>query len=340
MNTVVVIDDNQVNLALIGGLVGKLEGCRSVCFSDALRGMEWCERNNPDLVIVDYVMPEMNGIDFIRRFKAIPRNKEIPVIMVTASSESMVRYEALDSGANDFLNKPVDRIEFLARARNMLVLRNSQKNIADHAKLMAEAVEKATSEILAREHETVLRLCKAAECRDQDTGDHLLRIAHCSAHIAGNLGLSEKECNLLRLAAPMHDVGKIGTPDHILLKPGKLTAEEFHEMKNHTLFGHRILEKSESALLQAAAEIALSHHEQFDGSGYPHGLQGEDIPLFGRIVAVADVFDALVTVRPYKSAWRIEEAEKYLRANAGRHFDPACVDAFFKNWESTAYPVV
>jgi putative two-component system response regulator len=244
-----------------------------------------------------------------------------------------VRYRALRLGAIDFLNKPLDGPEFLARVKNMLDLRASQKLVAARAEWLASEVEKATREILARERETLFCLGRAAEYRDPETGAHILRMAHYSRLIAERLGLSTDEQQLILSAAPMHDIGKLGTPDNILLKPGRLTPEEFEIMKQHAVIGYRILKDSSSRVLQAGAEIAHTHHEKFDGSGYPNGLRGEAIPLHGRIVAVADVFDALTSERPYKKAWEVERALEFLREGSGTHFDPRCVDAFVRDFD-------
>ena len=192
---------------------------------------------------------------------------------------------------------------------------------------------KATEEIRRREQETILRLSRAAEFRDPETGDHLQRMAHYSWMIAVRLGLPPEQQQLILEAAPMHDVGKVGIPDHILLKPGKLDEAEFSIMKQHPVIGHQILSDSSSPLLQIAAVIAISHHEKYDGTGYPHGRKGEDIPLFGRIVAVADVFDALTSERPYKRAWSLEDAVVFLEEGCGSHFDPKCVQAFLTGWD-------
>jgi response regulator RpfG family c-di-GMP phosphodiesterase len=205
--------------------------------------------------------------------------------------------------------------------------------MADHASWLSGEVRKATQEIVQRERETVFRLAKAAEYRDPETGAHILRMAHYSMLIARELGLSEADQQLILEAAPMHDIGKVGIADKILLKPARLTPEEFEVMKQHALFGYELLTGSSSKLLQAAAGIAKGHHEKFDGSGYPDGLQGEAIPIFSRIVAVADVFDALTSERPYKKAWEVEAAVDFLTHGAGSHFDPACVKAFLNAWE-------
>lgn len=333
MSHILIIDDSRVALSWYKRTVAQLDHCEASFFLNPEEAIDWCRTHEPDLVIVDYVMPQMNGNSFIRQFRALPGKREIPLVMVTASDDQMVRYAALDLGAHDFLAKPVDEFEFLVRARNMLALRSSQKERADRAAWLEEEVRKATEMILHREQETVMRLWKAAECKDPETGAHVQRISHYSGLIARNLALPEDEQEIITRAAPMHDIGKIGTPDSILLKPGKLTPEEFEIMKQHTVLGYEILANSSSAVLQASAEIALSHHEKFDGSGYPYGLIGEDISLFGRIVAVADVFDALTSERPYKKAWETDRVVDYLKANRASHFCPECLDAFFEGWD-------
>jgi putative two-component system response regulator len=331
---VLIIDDVQLNLNLLQHLVKKLPDCDSTAFLDADEALNWCREHEPDLVIVDYMMPAMDGIEFTRRFRAIGGRDEIPVLMVTANHETEVRHEALLDGVSDFLNKPLDKTEFLARAKNMLALRKSHKSLAGRAVLLAEEVRKATAEIVAREQETIFCLSRAAEYRDPETGAHIHRMAHYSRLIAKGLGLSIEQQELLLQAAPMHDIGKMGTPDVILLKPGKLTPEEFEIMKQHAVFGYEVLNRSCSLLLKAAAEIAYTHHEKYDGSGYPRGLSGNAIPLFGRIVAVADVFDALTSERPYKKAWSMESAKEFLLNGKGGHFDPECVDAFLSDWNA------
>jgi putative two-component system response regulator len=312
-------------------LVRKLPDCEPVCFTDPVAGLDWCLANEPDLLVVDYMMPQLSGTELTAKFRV--RYPEIPVLMVTANHETELRHQALQMGVTDFLNKPLDNTEFLARAKNMLALRRSHKFLADRAALLAEEVRKATAQILEREQETVFCLARAAEYRDPETGVHIVRMAHYSKHIGRMLGLSVEQQDLLLETAPMHDIGKVGTPDLILLKPGKLTDAEFSIMKQHAVIGYEILNASTSPLLKVAAEIALNHHEKFDGSGYPNGAKGDAIPQFGRIVAVADVFDALTSERPYKKAWSIEQATQMLRDGAGKHFDPDCVEAFFADFD-------
>ena len=328
---VVIIDDAQINVTLLQHLVRKLPDCEPVCFTDPVAALEWCLANEPDLVIVDYMMPILSGTELAERFRA--HHPDIPVLMITANHEIALRHEALKIGVTDFLSKPMDNIEFLARAKNMLTMRASHKKLANHAAWLADEVRKATETIVAQERETIFCLSKAAEYRDPETGGHILRMAHYSRHIARCMGLSVAQQDLLLAAAPMHDIGKVGTPDMILLKPGKLTESEMVIMKQHATIGFEILSSSSSPLMQVAAEIAHTHHEKFDGSGYPRALVGEAIPLFGRIVAVADVFDALTSERPYKKAWSIKDATQWLRDGKGKHFDPACVDAFLREWD-------
>lgn len=334
MQAVVIIDDSELNLTLLRHFVAQLGDCAAHSFTVPEQGLAHCLQQTPDLLIIDYMMPGLNGVELLRRFRATPACANIPVLMITASDVTQIRYLALESGANDFLSKPLDRIEFLARARNMLALRSSQKQLEERASWLAAEVAKATQEILRREQETILRLSRAAEFRDPQTGAHVQRMAHYAWMIGARLGLPSEQQQLLLEAAPMHDVGKVGIPDHILLKPGRLDAAELSIMQEHAAIGHHILSGSHSPLLQMAAEIALSHHEKYDGSGYPHGLVGTSIPVAARIVAVADVFDALVSERPYKRAWAVPQAVAFLTEQRGQHFDPDCIDAFLSDFDA------
>lgn len=328
---IAIVDDTPLNLTLIQALVRKLTppGTEIVTFTSPLEGLQWCGNNEPDLLIVDYMMPDINGIEFIETVRKLYPSDTVPILMVTAAHEKEVRYQSLTAGANDFLTKPIDRHEFDPRVRTMLSLRASQQRLRNWNDDLREAVIRKTAEIVAREQETIARLARAAEFRDPETGAHIVRMAHYSQLIAKQLGLDGELCERILSAAPMHDIGKVGTPDHILLKPGRLTAEELIVMRQHSRIGHDILQGSSSPMIQMAAEIALTHHEKFDGSGYPDGTVGEAIPISGRIVAVADVFDALTSPRPYKEAWPLERAFDFIKSGRGSHFDPACVDAFF-----------
>lgn len=330
---VVIVDDTHINLVLMSRLIVKLEGVETMTFQDAHLALDWCLSNPYDLLILDYMMPDINGLEFIRRLHdQLGEPTCPPVLMVTASHDVEIRHRALENGADDFLIKPIDKIEFLARTRNMLQLRRATVSLQDRASWLTEEVNKATGKLLAREQETIMLLCRASEYRDPETGVHILRMAHYSRLIAAELGLSAEEQQNILNAAPMHDIGKVGTPDHILLKPGKLEPAQMDIMRQHAIIGYEILKSSQATMLQLAAEIAYTHHERFDGTGYPRALKGEAIPLVGRIVAVADVFDALTSVRPYKKAWTIENAKQYLLDNCGTHFDPQCVHALIQRW--------
>ncbi|NRR29242.1 response regulator [Oxalobacteraceae bacterium] len=328
---VVIVDDIHINLVLMSRLMDKLPDVGTITFQSAQEALLWCNNNPYDLLIVDYMMPDMNGLELIARLTAAPEERP-PVLMVTASMDVEVRHRALENGASDFLIKPIDKVEFLARTRNMLALRSATLSLQHRASWLASEVSKATAELRAREQETIMLLCRASEYRDPETGAHILRMAHYSRLIAAELGLSAADQEDILNAAPMHDIGKVGTPDHILLKPGRLTEDEMVIMRQHAAIGHSILKGSQAPMLQLAAEIAFSHHERFDGSGYPNGLAGAGIPLVGRIVAVADVFDALTSVRPYKRAWTMEAARQYLLDNCDSHFDPECVAALLRCW--------
>ncbi|HYH40233.1 MAG TPA: HD domain-containing phosphohydrolase [Azospirillum sp.] len=328
---VVVVDDSRSSIAHLTRLVQSVPGCAPHPFLSSARALEWCLRHEPDLVLLDHEMPPPDGLTFLEAFRA--EHAEVPVVMVTNCTEQALRHAALNLGATDFLNKPVDECEFLARVRNLLKLRRSHLSLCSRSEWLDAEVRKATRSLALRERETILFLSRAAERRDPETGGHLVRMAAYAGLIAEALGLPAAEADLIHAAAPMHDVGKIGIPDHILLKPGRLDPEERRVMQQHPAIGHEILDGSSSVLLQVAAEIAFCHHERWDGSGYPRALSGEAIPLPGRITALADVFDALTSVRPYKAAWPLDAAYEYVVQNRGRHFDPACVDALLARRE-------
>lgn len=331
---VVVVDDQTIGRKILEQLIRSIDAeIKVASFGDPLAALERVREQPPDLILTDYMMPEMDGVSFIRHIRAIPACADVPVVVVTIVEDKRIRYEALDAGATDFLNRPIDQHECRARCRNLLTLRKQQKIIRDRARWLEERVALATREIQARERETLLRLAKAGEYRDEGTGNHVLRMAHFSRLMAEALALPSTTCEDIELAAPMHDIGKVGVPDSILLKPARLSEAEFAVIRQHARIGYEILKESPSHYLQLGATIALYHHEKYDGSGYPEGLKGEEIPLEARIVAVADVFDALTTERPYKQPWPMEEAVAYIEALAGSHFDPLCVRAFLDRLE-------
>ncbi|MER2320638.1 HD domain-containing phosphohydrolase [Methylobacterium brachiatum] len=285
-----------------------------------------------DLVLVDYHMPTMDGIAFIQQMRTIPHYAQVPIAMVTSDISDAVRLAALEAGATDFLDKSMRGVEQTVRLRNLIRLAKAVRRLAEQAAWLDGEVEAALRHMREREEEIIFRLSLAVEYRDNDTGDHTWRVARYSQIVAEALGLPAEVCRNLYLAAPLHDVGKVAIPDGILLKPGRLDPDEFALIKTHATIGQRILGGSTSELIRLAAEIAEAHHEKWDGSGYPKGLAGPQIPLSARIVAVADVFDALTTQRPYKEAMPFEAALDCIRADSGRHFDPACVEAFCARW--------
>ena len=285
-----------------------------------------------DLVICDYLMPDMDGIEVIRRLRQIPTYSAVPLVMITSNEQTEVCRRAIEAGVTDFLHKPVDAVQLLARVRNLLALRRAHVEMCERARLLDGAVSLAHLALEQREEEIIWRLARAIDARDGQTGEHISRMATICFLIAQQLGLPPETCRTIYLAAPLHDVGKIGIPDAILSKPGRLTPEEYALMQRHVEIGVKILENANSELIRTAEIIAAGHHERWNGSGYPAGLAGADIPLEARIAAVADVFEALCTERPYKRAWSLAEARGEMVARSGTLFDPACVEAFLQCW--------
>lgn len=328
---VVIVDDQSTGRMILAKIIMQIaDDITVIDFADPEKALQWLSSNQVDLIVTDYRMPGLNGIEFIKKVRDTSHGEHIPVMMITVVSEKEVRYEALDAGATAFLTRPIDQIECRTTCRNLLKLHQQQMIIQNRADWLAQQVSIATEQILLREQETILRLAKAGEYRDEETGNHVIRMAKYSKEIAKELGLNELECNDIEHAAQMHDIGKIGIPDRILLKEGKFEQDEWAIMQTHTTIGYEILSGSQSKYMQMGAIIALNHHERFNGQGYPNQLKGVDIPLIARIVSVADVFDALISVRPYKKAWPIQDAIDFIKDNSGSQFDPLCVDAFCK----------
>jgi two-component system, response regulator RpfG len=326
--SVLIVDDQSTSRTILSHVVKSINPKTTVIEKmnpeDAL---EWATEHKADLVFIDYVMPEMNGVDFVRLLKTLPKYHAVPVIMITIKKDAKTRYEALDAGVTDFLSKPVDVYECTARAKNLLTMHQQHIELQNKSNLFENLVKVATSEIRAREKETLMRLARAGEHKDYDTAMHLQRMSMYSRLIADAIGLDEEEAEVIELASPLHDIGKIGVPDSILLKVSALDDLEMKLMRKHPIIGYEILQDSPSKYLQKGSEIALAHHERYDGTGYPYALKGKDIPLSARIVALADVFDALTSVRPYKEAWDIGKALDYISEESGKHFDPDLVDA-------------
>lgn len=326
---IVSIDDNENNLMLIEALCLDA-GLEVESFLDPLDGLMHCLQNPVDMIVIDYMMPNLNGLEFIKEYRG--SNTEVPIIMITAAgSDEGIHAQAFEAGANDFLSKPVNATLFKARVFNLLNLYEKKMLLNDRAKHLESEVKAATQALIDREHETLRLLGKVSEYKDPETASHISRVAHYSKMLAAQYGLSEKEQELIFYASPFHDMGKVGIADAILLKPGKLDEDEFTIMKTHASLGYEMLKDSQSEFLQCGAQIAISHHEKYGGGGYPNGISGEDINIYGRITAVADVFDALTSTRPYKKAWSFDDAMNLLVEEKGKHFDPKLVDLFIQN---------
>lgn len=305
--TLLVVDDEATNLSVMRQILK--DNYRLVFAKNGDKALELAREEQPDLILLDVMMPDTSGYDVCAQLKQDKTTAEIPVIFVTALTETADEARGFAVGGVDYITKPVSAP--IVRAR-----------VATHLSLVrADELKQSRLEI-------VQRLGLAAEYKDNETGLHVIRMSHYSALMARALGFDEEAIEELLHASPMHDVGKIGIPDNILQKPGKLTPEEWEIMQEHPVIGARIIGNHTKGLLRMAYDIALTHHEKWDGSGYPQGLAGEEIPLVGRIVAIADVFDALTTERPYKKAWPVNEAVAYIREQSGKHFDPALVEVF------------
>jgi two-component system, response regulator RpfG len=326
--SVLIVDDQSTSRTILTHVVKSINSkIKVIEKTNPETALEWATEHTADLIFVDYVMPEMNGTEFVRLLKTLPQYESVPVIMITIKKDAETRYAALDAGVADFLSKPVDIYECKARCKNLLTMHQQHIALQNRSDVFESLVKSATAEIRSREKETLMRLARAGEHKDYDTAMHLQRMSLYSRAIAEKIGLDEEEAEVIELASPLHDIGKIGIPDSILLKKSALDDLELKLMRKHPIIGYEILQGSPSKFLQKGSEIALAHHERYDGTGYPYALRGNDIPLSARIVAVADVFDALTSIRPYKEAWSIEKALEYLRDESGKHFDPELVKA-------------
>ena len=332
MMDALLVDDSDTMRLRLRRLLEAKPGVSVTDHADPAAALVEAQMRAFDFVLVDCHMRAMDGIAFIRCIRTIPHYAQVPIVMITDDVSDAVRLAALEAGATDFLDRSVQGVELTVRLRNVIRLAKAVRRLAEQAAWLDGEVEAALRHMREREEEIIFRLALAVEYRDNETGDHTWRVARYSQIVAEGLGLPPEMCRNLYLAAPLHDVGKVGIPDGILLKPDRLDRDEFDVIKTHATIGRRILGGSASELICLAAEIAESHHERWDGGGYPKGLAGAAIPLAARIVAVADVFDALTTARPYKAAMSFEAALDCIRADSGRHFDPACVAAFCARW--------
>lgn len=326
--SVLIVDDQSTSRTILSQVVkGINPKTKVVEKSNPEHALQWAMKHTADLVFVDYVMPEMNGVEFVRLLKTLPEYASVPVMMITIKKDAETRCAALDAGLTDFISKPVDVHECAARTKNLLTMHHQHIELQNRSNVLEGLVKAATAKIKNREKETLIRLARAGEYKDFDTAMHLQRMSLYSRALAVAIGFTEEDAEIIELAAPLHDIGKIGIPDSILLKKGALDADEMEIMRKHPLMGYEILQDSPSEYLQKGGEIALAHHERFDGTGYPYGLKGNKIPVSARIVAIADVFDALTSKRPYKEAWSLDQAFEYICNESGKHFDPELVTA-------------
>ncbi len=318
--TILIVDDSPENLDVLGGILrDKYKVQAAISGELALKIANAPAK--PDMVLLDIMMPEMDGFEVCRQLKANPATHDIPVIFVTAKTEVSDEKLGFSLGAVDYITKPISPPRVMARVHTHLALYDQQRELS-------RQVRQRTQELANTQQQVINRLGRAAEYKDNETGMHVIRMSYYTQFLAEAAGYSGEWVDLLQQAAPMHDIGKIGIADKILLKPGKLDTEEWTEMQRHVEYGGNIIGDDDSQLLIMAKEIALGHHEKWNGEGYPKGIAGDDIPLSARIVAIADVFDALTSVRPYKEAWPIEKALNLIEEEAGQHFDPKLAPLF------------
>lgn len=327
---ILIVDDEEANVRLIEKILSLGGYHNYYSTTDSTKAVELYKQQQPHLILLDLNMPQFDGFDVMHQLTITESSDNFPSILVlTAQTDRDTRIRALNSGAKDYVHKPFDRVELLSRIRNHLEVKRLHETIQQQNNFLEDKVAERTHELQKTRLEVIHRLGLAAEYRDSETGFHIIRMSKISAELAKAVGLSDAECELILNSSPMHDIGKLGIPDSVLLKPGKLDAAEWEIMKAHTIIGAEILSGGDSELLIQAKLIAMTHHERWDGSGYPKGLKGEEIPLVGRIVALADVFDALTSERPYKEAWSVTEAKNYILEMSGKQFDPKLVEIFF-----------
>lgn len=327
---ILIVDDQAANILLLKKILQKAGYQNIHSTMDARQATRLYVEHNIDLLLLDIRMPYLDGFKVMDELKNTLGEDYLPILVLTAELTSETKNKALNSGAKDFLTKPFDSLEILLRVNNIIEVRLLHKKIIKQNQELEEKVKARTKALEQSQIEIIQRLGLAAEYKDNETGNHVLRMSKASQLLAQAAGLSDVEVDMIISAAPMHDIGKIGIPDSILLKPGKLNATEWTVMKKHVEIGGKILSGSDAPLMVMARQIAMTHHEKWDGTGYPQGLSGEAIPIAGRICAICDVFDALTSERPYKQAWSIEDAMAFLKEQRGRHFDPDLVLIFEK----------
>jgi putative two-component system response regulator len=327
---ILIVDDNSVNILLLEKLL-KMSGYSNIMSTtDSRETLSLYREHYPDLILMDLRMPYLDGFEVMEQLNAVKEDDFLPIIAITAYNDQEHKLKALTLGAKDFIGKPFDYAEVLMRIKNILEIRLLNNEIKQNNRRLVNKVQERTKELEDLQVELIHRLARAAEFRDSETGNHIVRMSKYTYELGKAYGLPEKDCELMFHASTLHDIGKIGIPDEVLLTPGKLTPDDWEKMKTHTVKGAQILAGSSAEMIKLAEQIALYHHEKWDGSGYPNGLQGEGIPLVGRITAICDVFDALISERPYKKAWEIDEASEEIEKGRGTHFDPSLVDHFMK----------
>ncbi len=326
---ILIVDDNPSNVILLKKILAFSGYANIVTTTDSREVIDIYKHFRPDLILLDLEMPHLDGFKILEDLNSLKQEDYLSVMIITSQSDKEDRLKALKMGAKDYINKPFDHAEILMRIKNMLEIRvlHNQANMQNH--VLEEKVHQRTSELRDLQFDLLQRLLRAAEFRDNDTGSHIKRIGQYCSALAKEAGQSNKFCDLIEHAAMMHDIGKIAIPDEILLKQGRLTPEEWEKIKIHTIKGSQILADSPYDVIQLAEQIALTHHEKWDGSGYPNGLAGDEIPISGRITAICDVFDALLSERPYKKAWPLEKVLEELKSQSGVQFDPLLIDSFF-----------
>jgi putative two-component system response regulator len=326
--TILIVDDQMTNILLLESILQNAGYTKIHFTQDPTKVVSFVKELNPDLICLDIRMPQLNGFQVMGQLKIIQKNTYLPILVLTSEEDRETRLRALESGAKDFLHKPFDKIEVLIRIRNLLEASLLNRIIMLQKETLEETVQVRTQQLKETQLEIVHRLAQAAEHRDNETGSHIVRMSNYALILGRACGMNEEECDILFHATPMHDVGKLGIPDRVLLKPGKLDADEWEIMKQHTVIGAQLLSNSQSPVIQMGEIIALTHHERWDGSGYPNRLSGEDIPLAGRICAIVDVFDALSSKRCYKEPWPLEKVMEELRSLSGIQFDPRLIEMF------------
>lgn len=324
---ILITDGAEANRKKYRSMTGDIEGCEPFAFSSAEEALAWCASGGvPDILLINHSLPGMNGLELLRRVREQTAN-EAPAIVIGSSDAKAIRREAFSLGA-DFVTSPVDLQELASRVKNMAARTERYKQEAETADWLAAQVKRATAELIERERKIIYRLARIAEYRDPESALHPVRVSQYARLLALTQNLRPNIIDSIFAGSPLHDVGNVAIPDYILLKQGKLTTLEFETMKQHTLVGYELLKDDASSLLNTAATMALTHHERFDGTGYPNGLKGEDIPMAGRICALADTFDVLTSQRPYKPAFDTNKAMTEIMSCRGTQFDPKLVDAF------------